>query len=175
MTAGSDLLQERRPLVGRQAAGQFRAADPAGREQSLQRLGMLPGQNLRRGHEHRLIAVRHGQQHRIDGHDGLAAAHVALQQAVHGQGLAHVAGDLGNRLLLPGRQLEGQEPADAGVDLRGGLQGRRLPQLVLPVAADGHRQPQEEKLLVDQPSPGRLQGIAVVGKVQLRQRPSQWP
>ena len=129
--AGGDLFQQRRAAAGRQPAGQLRAADLAGGQQPLERQGMLPGEDFRGGHQHRLVAVGHRQQHGIDGHHRLAAAHVALQQPVHRQRPGHVGGDLGNRLLLPGGQLEGEQPADAGVDLGRGLQRRRLPLLVL--------------------------------------------
>ena len=61
---------------------------------------MLPGEDFGRGHQHGLVAVGHGQQHRVDGHDRLAAAHVALQQPVHRHAAGHVGGDLGDRLLL---------------------------------------------------------------------------
>jgi hypothetical protein len=75
--------------------------------------------------------VGHRQQHGVDGHHGLAAADVALQQAVHGQRRGHVGGDLGDGLLLPGRQLEGEQAPDAGIDLGGGLQRRGLLLVVL--------------------------------------------
>ena len=44
---------------------------------------MLPGEDLRRRHQHRLVPVGHCQEHRVDRHDRLAAADVALQQPVH--------------------------------------------------------------------------------------------
>ena len=92
---------------------------------------MLPGQNLGRGHQRRLVAVGNRQQHGIHGHDRLAAAHVALQQPMHGMRPGHVGRDFGDRLLLPGRQLEGKQAENASVDLRGGFQRRSLPQIVL--------------------------------------------
>ena len=110
------------PLGRGQPAGQQPPAHAAGRQQAVERLGMLPGQDFGRRHQRRLLAVGHGQQHRVDGDDRLAAADVALQQAVHGVRPGHVGRDLGDRLVLPGRQLERKQPADAGVDL-----GRRPP------------------------------------------------
>ena len=107
---------------------------------SVERQGVLPGEDFGGGHQHGLVAVGHGQQHGVDGHHRLAAAHVALQQPVHRQRAGHVGGDLGDRLLLPGGQLEGKQPADAGVDLGRGLQRRGLPLVVLLLPLDGQRQ-----------------------------------
>ena len=61
---------------------------------------MLRCQNLRRGHQRGLIAVFYRDQHRLDGDDGLAGAHIALQQAAHRRRPAHVRGNLSQRLLL---------------------------------------------------------------------------
>ena len=117
----------------------------------------------------------HGQQHRVEGHDGLAAGHVALQEAVHRPRLAHVGGDLGDRFALAFRQLEGKEAADAGVDQGRGLQRRGLPGIVLLPPADGQGQPQQEELLVGQPPPGGGQLLGVVRGMDLLDRSMQRP
>ena len=131
--------------LGRQAAGQLGAADLAGGQHAFERQGMLPGEDFRGGHQHRLVAVGDRQQHGVDGHHRLAAAHVALQQPVHRQRAGHVGGNLGDRLLLARGQLEGEQPADAGVDLGRGLQRRGLPLVVLLLPPHGQRQLQDEQ------------------------------
>ena len=98
--SGGDFFQHGGPQLGRHAAGQFRAADLAAGQEPPDREGMLPGEDFRGGHEHGLVSVGHGQQHRVQGHDRLAAAHVALQEAVHRPRPAHVGPDLGDRLPL---------------------------------------------------------------------------
>ncbi len=144
-------------------------------EEPPDREGMLPGEDFRGGHEHGLISMGHGQQHRIEGHDRLAAAHVALQEAVHRQRPAHVGPDLGDRLPLALGQLEREEAADAGIDQGRGLQRRGLPQLVLLMPPDGQRQPQQEKLLVGQSPPRAGQLFGIVGGVDLLDRPVERP
>ena len=173
--SGGDQLQQGRPLCGRQAAGQLGAADLAGGQHAFERQGVLPGENFRGGHQHGLVSVGHRQQHGVDGHHGLAAAHVALQEPVHGQRAGHVGGDLGDRPLLARGQLEGEEAADAGVDLGRGLQGRGLPLVVLLLPLDGQRQLQNQQLLIHQPPPGAVQTLLVGGKMDLRQRLAERP
>ena len=51
---------------------------------------MLGGEDLGGRHERGLVAVFHGDEHGLEGDDGFAGADVALQQAAHGTGLAHV-------------------------------------------------------------------------------------
>ena len=109
----------------RHAAGQQPQPHSAPGEQSPERADMLPGENFRRSHQRRLMPVGHGQQNRVDRHHRLAAAHVPLQKPVHRRGPGHVGRDLANHLLLPGCQLEGKQPADAGVDPGVGRQRRR--------------------------------------------------
>ena len=54
---------------------------------------MLAGQDLGRGQERSLEAVLPGQEQGQEGHDGLAAADLALQQALHGPRRAQVVDD----------------------------------------------------------------------------------
>ena len=136
---------------------------------------MLPGEDFRGGHEHGLLSVGHGQQHPVQGHDGLAAAHVALQEAVHGPRSAHVGPDFGNRLPLARGQLKGEEAEDAGIDQGRGRQRRGLPHLVLLMPPDGQCQSQQKKLLVGQSPPRAGQLFGVVGRVDLPDRALQRP
>ena len=61
ISPGGDLFQHGRSLLGRQPAGQFRAADLAAGQESPDREGMLPGKDFRGGHEHGLMSVGHCQ------------------------------------------------------------------------------------------------------------------
>ncbi len=56
-------------------------------------------------------------QKRVERHDGLPGADVALQEPLHGSGVTEVATDLGNRVLLLRRQRERQHGAVAGDQL----------------------------------------------------------
>ena len=53
----------------------------------------------------------HGGGDQENHDDGLAAAHVPLEQAVHGGGAGEVLEQLPQHLLLAGGELEGQLPA----------------------------------------------------------------
>ena len=64
----------------------------------------------------------------------------------------------------PGGQLEGKQPADAGVDLGRGLQRRGLALVVLLPALHGQGQLQDEQLLVDEPPPRPGQALVVGGE-----------
>ena len=95
---------------------------------------MLLGEELGRGHERDLQTVLEGHEGGQQGDDGLAAPHVALQEAIHGMGAAQVADDGAQRPLLPRRQPERQHregrAADAIVhpdEVRLALPGPGLP------------------------------------------------
>ena len=73
---------------------------------------MLRGQDFG-GREHRhLVSVLDGDHRRLRCHDGLAAAHVALQQTVHGARRGHVTRDLAQHALLRAGRLERQHGLD---------------------------------------------------------------
>ena len=77
---------------------------------------VLPREDLRGGHHAGLEAVVHGQQHRHEGHEGLAAADVALQQAVHLEARNGVLADLADHALLGSGEREGKLFAVEGVE-----------------------------------------------------------
>ena len=172
---GRDLLQDPAPLFGSESADQLRPADVAAGQQLFQREGVLPGEDFGGGHQHGLVSVGDRQQHGVDGHDRLAAAHVALQQPVHRQRGGHVAGDFSDRLLLPGGQLEGEQPPDACIDSGGGLQRWGPLLVVLLPALHGQPQLQNEQLLVDEPPPRPRQVIPTAWEMDLRQGPPERP
>jgi hypothetical protein len=70
-------------------------------------LVVLLGQDLCGRHEGGLVAVVEGDEHAQHGHHGLAAAHVALQQAVHLNAQAEVAAYLFDDPFLRIGELEG--------------------------------------------------------------------
>ena len=69
---------------------------------------MLLGQNGRGAEHHDLAAGVHALKRRAQGNLGLAKAHVAAQQAVHGLGRFHVGLDVGNSLQLVARLVVGK-------------------------------------------------------------------
>ena len=168
--AGGDLGERLAALGRRQRSGQQPPADAAGGEELLDRGGMLPGQDFGRGHQRRLLAVRNRQQHRVHGHDGLAAAHVPLHQPIHRVRPGHVGRDFGDHLVLPGGQLEGKQAADAGVDLGRRLERRSLPQIVLRVALDRQGQLHDQQLLIDEAPPGTREDFAARRRMNLLDR-----
>jgi hypothetical protein len=83
-------------IAGRQSVGQGapgRSGDIAGEErhsdpQRLQNfcgvIGMLPGQEFRRGHEYRLTPGTDDAQSRHEGHQCFPGSHFALEKPGHG-------------------------------------------------------------------------------------------
>jgi hypothetical protein len=69
---------------------------------------VLLGQQLRGRHDRRLISVLEREHRREERDDGLAAADVALQQAVHSAVAAHVGDDLTHRRRLRAGERERQ-------------------------------------------------------------------
>ena len=69
---------------------------------------MLHGENFRGGHQSSLRAVFDGDDRGLQRDDGFAAAHVALQQAIHGERLFEVGGNFRERPLLRRGGFEGQ-------------------------------------------------------------------
>ena len=70
---------------------------------------MLRCKDLRGRHQHGLIAVFDGDQRSLKRHDGLAAAHIALQKASHGLRPPHVFNDLSKDTFLRARGTKGQD------------------------------------------------------------------
>jgi hypothetical protein len=69
---------------------------------------VLLGEDLGWSHEGRLAAVLRGHDHGQERHQGLARAHVALDQAVHGVRSLQVVGDLLEHALLGAGEREWQ-------------------------------------------------------------------
>src|SRR6266498_3442290 len=72
------------------------------RKALTERLPVLEGQDGGGSEEGHLLAVEHRAHGRAHGHLGLAVAHVAAHQAVHGGGVRHVRGHVGDGRRLVG-------------------------------------------------------------------------
>ena len=103
-----ELLGGRLSLARAQATRDEHRLDSERLEELRQRSHVLLGQQLRRRHDGRLVSVLHRQQRREQRHDRLAAADVALKQAVHLPVARHVGDDLAYRSRLGVREREWQ-------------------------------------------------------------------
>jgi len=113
-------------FLGRlEAAGEPGDGNAEGLQPGRELLVMLLGEDFRGRHESRLPAALDGLAGRQGGDDGLAAAHVPLQQALHGMGLGQVPGDLLPHPLLGPGELEGKLAQQLPRQGAGGIQPRR--------------------------------------------------
>ena len=151
-------------LPGGGGAGQQHAADAQFFQQRGEAGEVLPGQNLRGGHQGRLTAVFHTEIHAGGGHHGLAGAHVSLTQAVHGGAGGHVGDGLLHAAPLGIGQGEGQRVVEGGhVHHLKGSHGHRLPPLPQTPQSDG----EEKQLLEGQPPPGQVQRLGALREVDV--------
>ena len=125
---------------------------------------VLGGEDLGGGEQGRLAAAPDDLQHGAQGHERLAGADVALEEALHGHGRVERGGELGADPLLPGGQCEGQGGVEVGAQGVGPWHGPGdggAGRLVLG-AAPGQGRLEDEGLLVAQaaargpPLPGVL-------------------
>src|SRR5262249_22626661 len=127
--------------------------------------GVLFGQNFRRRHQRRLVAVLDRDDHRLNRDNRLAAAHVALQQAVHRLVAGHIVDDLFQRPLLGLGRMKGQYRTHGIAHAVGDLYdlALRLADTLAPAQAQREREPEE--LLEDQsPVRGRTRQIVIVDR-----------
>ncbi len=103
-----ELLERRRARPRALAAEERLDAQPKRQQQRRQLAGVLPRKQLGGCHQRRLHAVLRREQHRRRSDQRLAAADVALQQAVHRHVAAHVGPDLEDDLALRAGQRERQ-------------------------------------------------------------------
>ncbi len=105
---------KRRALLLRfQAAGEPRDRHAQRLEPPAQLAGVLLSENFGWRHQRGLITGIDGLRRSERGHDGLAAAHVALQQALHRMRQHEFARNLGAHPFLRAGQLERQRPQEA--------------------------------------------------------------
>ena len=130
---------------------------------------MLESKHFRRRHQAGLVAVRDGDEGRQHGHHRLAAAHVALQQAVHLMPAFQVLADLLDHALLGVGQIVG-EGAVAAIERLAHAGHRQTDRIA---AADvfllEERGLQEEQLFEFEPVGGFRQGVLVRREVDLPQ------
>ncbi len=131
---------------------------------------VLPGEHLGGRQQRRLPPGIHRGQHRPQGDDGLARAHLTLEQTVHRHLAGHLVGDRRADLALPRGQLERQP----GVE---GLEDAPRPRRAGPGHLPGcraaplrQRHLEDERLLVPQPPPGLLDLLPRVRGVDAAQR-----
>ena len=135
----------------RDAVGRARQQPAEGQE-------VLFGQDLRGGHERGLGTVFHRHHHGQESHQGLARAHVALHEAVHGVRRAHVVGDLPEHALLGAREGKGQDLLHRLPRLWRDLEGRALAAHPQRGLARGEAELEQEELLEDQSEMSRIAG-----------------
>ena len=100
---------ERALLLRRRAEAAEHLNLEAKRSKALkERLVVLLGKNGRGAEHHDLAAGVHALKRRAQGNLGLAEAHVAAQQAVHGLGRLHVGLNVGDGLQLVARLVVGE-------------------------------------------------------------------
>ena len=186
--AGGQVGQDPVALGGRGGAGQ--QVDPGGAlgaaehpgatqgaEKHLEGGSVLGGEHLGGGQEGRLTATAHHLEHGAQGNEGLAAAHVTLEEALHGDGAGQVGGDLLADAYLSGGEVVGQGCIEVGSQgaglLRLGPGHRGAGGLVMgPALSQGYLE--DESLLVAQPVPGGLPLLGVVGLHSIRFFKQHW-
>ena len=84
---------------------------------------VLRGEDFGGRHQGDLVAVFDGDERGLHGDDGFAGADVALQQAAHGLGLAHVGDDFAEDAFLGGGGMEGEDLLEGFADFVVGGEG----------------------------------------------------
>ena len=162
--SGGELFQNGAFGLGGGGACQQGAANVQPLHQGGQTLVVLPGQDLRGGHQCRLAAVFHHEVHACGSHHGLAGAHVPLAQAVHGGAGAHIREGFLHTAALCIRQGKGQGAVKAlHIHVAAGGHGDHFPAAAQALEADG----EEKQLLKGQPPSGDVQGLGAFREVDI--------
>jgi hypothetical protein len=149
--------------------GEQRAGDTELEADRLDRQEVLLGQSLGRRHQRPRPVRLDGAEQRVERDNRLPGTDVPLQQPFHRTLAGQVSVDLGDRLLLVGRELERQhrpipryQPA--------GIAERRRPFLLPPLPPAREPQLQDEQLVERQPT-SRLLAVGLLSRpVQRDQR-----
>ena len=137
-----------------EGTGEQSHPDAAGGQQGLQGLSVLLGQDFGGCHEGGLIAALCHEPHAGRAHHRLAAAHIPLEQAVHGDAAGQVTSRVLCRPPLSAGELEGQQ----GVKVTQVAAGAADALLLCPPLAEERQADGEvEQLLEDQSPPGNGQ------------------
>ena len=157
------------PLAPALAARKQRDAQARWRGESFDGFQMLARQNLRRRHQRGLRARLDGRRHGEQRDDGLAAAHIALQQAHHAVRRRKVGVDLREHAELRRREPERKLGEDrsaksawGGKDASGAA--------AQPLPNDRQRELVGEELVIGEPRP-RGGGSAEIGIGPRRMQP----
>ena len=132
---------------------------------------MLGRQDFGRCHQAGLASVIEGQKHHQKTDKRLAAADVALQEAIHLPPAAHIGPHLANHPLLRIGQLKRQMLIIKGIEIVAHPWEGDAPQFPLPVCSrPEHVQLDIEKLLELQPPTGRLEHPGIIGEMNVAHR-----
>ncbi len=155
-----------------QAAGEPRHLEAERRQPAGKLPVVLFGKDFSRRHQRRLRAMFGGAQHRQRGHDGLAAAHVALQQALHRVRAGEIVLDLMPRPLLGAGQAKRQLCQQGGGQRAAGRQRRRV---LRPARGVGFAQRDllRQQFVELHALPGRMRAIFEGGERRFRGRVMQ--
>ena len=136
---------------GLHAAGQQGHPHPEGGKHPVQAFGVLGGQNFCRGQQRGLIPRSDAGPDGGSRHQRFAAAHIALQKAVHGSLARHVGQNLAHGPALGSGGGKGQAGPERG---RVGKLHGRTGGSGTPVFHPANAQLQNQKFFIDQPPPG---------------------
>ena len=131
----------------------------------LQGEEVLLGKGLGRSHERALLAALDGAQERVEGDDGLPRPDVALQEPLHGPLVAQIGVDLGDRLLLLGRERERKRAPIAVEELPRLAECRRARLLGERLATADEAELEQEELLEAEAGAGGLGVFQALGAV----------
>ena len=123
-------------------------------DQARRGLGVLHGQRLGRRDQHALQARLGGAHEAVEGDDGLARAHVALQQPAHRRGLAQIGLQLVEGFQLVARQLERQPVEKGAADVARSGQSRGAQALLLLRLVQQQPDLHQQQLLEHEPISG---------------------
>ena len=126
---------------------------------------VLLGEGLGRRHQGALLAALDGAQEGVEGDDGLPRADVALEQPLHGPFAAEIGVDLGNRLLLLGRERERERLPIAVEELPRLPERRRARLLGERLATADEAELEQEELLEAEAGAGGLGVFEAFGAV----------
>ena len=158
-------------LGGRHKAREHAHVEVKGREAGKERLEVLLGKNRRGAQHHDLLVVLAALERRAKSNLGLAKAHVAAKQPVHGLPRLYVGLDIGNGRSLVGSELVGE--ARLHVQLGGGVGRERVARHR---GAAGVEVDKVKRELLCR-APGLARGTRPVGRVEPREarRRAIWP
>ena len=131
----------------------------------LQGEEVLLGKGLGRSHERALLAALDGAQERVEGDDRLPRPDVALQEPLHGPLAAQIGVDLGDRLLLLGRERERKRAPIAVEELPRLAECRRARLLGERLATADEAELEQEELLEAEAGAGGLGVFEAFGTV----------